>query len=107
MSSLLGKACSEREDAAKSLVKIYEVRGACLEFISCILDAEINSTSDPNTLFRANSIASKVIDVYMKFIGKGILEQVLGPTVRTIIASGKSCEVSVDNIDSQRLILLL
>ena len=33
--------------------------------------------SDPNTLFRGNSLASKVIDEFMKLVGKSYLQQTL------------------------------
>ena len=55
-------------------------------------------SSDPNTLFRGNSLASKVIDEYMKLVGQSYLQE----TVQCCID-----EVSdrTANVDLKRLIL--
>ena len=37
--------------------------------------------SDPNTLFRGNSVASKVIDEFMKVVGQTYLHRTLQPCI--------------------------
>ena len=37
--------------------------------------------SDPNTLFRGNSVASKVIDEFMKVVGHSYLHRTLQPCI--------------------------
>lgn len=93
MCMLLGKVVQEREDAARTLIKAFEVQGHTVQFLKSIATQEINMCNDPNTLFRANSLASKAIDVYMKHIALPYLKSVLGPIVKTIVSSNKSCEV--------------
>ena len=93
LTALLGQVSAEREDAARTLVRIFESRNVVMDFMKACVDHEINSTNDYNTLFRANSMASKVIDVYLRTVGRKFLETVRGETVRSIITSKKSCEV--------------
>lgn len=40
----------------------------------CFINHLIHMCSDPNTLFRGNSLASKVIDEFMKFVGCSYLQ---------------------------------
>lgn len=41
--------------------------------------------SNPNTLFRANSLATKGVDELMKMIGRPYLRRVLKPSLDTVI----------------------
>ena len=45
--------------------------------------------SDPNTLFRGNSLASKVIDEFMKFVGCSYLQSTLQGCIDEV------CELNV------------
>ena len=45
--------------------------------IQKLVKLEVDSTSDPNTLFRGNSLASKVIDEFMKLAGRSYLQRTL------------------------------
>lgn len=42
-----------------------------------LIHEEVDSTSDPNTIFRGNSVASKVIDEFMKVVGSVYLHHTL------------------------------
>ena len=54
--------------------------------------------SDPNTLFRGNSLASKLIDESMKVVGQSYLQRTLQSCIDEIFEAQKPCE-----IDSSRL----
>jgi Phorbol esters/diacylglycerol binding domain (C1 domain) len=67
-----GKFSTFREDIARRFIKILDSEDG-LEFIKSIVVQEINNSEDSRTLFRANSLATKALDVYMKAVGTGII----------------------------------
>lgn len=93
MAALLGRFSNNREEAARTLVHIYDDDGRAIEFLYDMIDNEVGATVDPNTIFRGNSMASKGIDVFMKTSGFEYLRATLGNLIREIITSKKSCEV--------------
>jgi len=48
------------------------------ELAQRLIEHEVSTTSDPNTIFRGNSLASKVIDEFMKLVGQSYLQKTLG-----------------------------
>jgi len=73
-----GMSTDEREDAAKTLVRISVYTDHAVDFLSRLLAVEVANCADPNTIFRANSIASKAVDYYMKLIGMPYLTSTYG-----------------------------
>ena len=67
------------------------------------------SHSDPNTLFRGNSLASKLIDESMKVIGQSYLQRTLQSCIDDIFEAEKPCEIDVarladgDNVDINKV----
>jgi GTPase-activator protein for Ras-like GTPase len=58
------------------------------------------TTEEPQTLFRGNSMGSKALDLYMKFVGLGIvmltkdfLRSTLEGIIKVILLNKTSCEV--------------
>jgi Ras GTPase-activating protein 3 len=50
-------------------------------------------SSDPNTIFRGNSLASKLVDELMKVSGPHYLRSTLKPVIDAVLAEKKPCEV--------------
>jgi GTPase-activator protein for Ras-like GTPase len=48
---------------------------------------------DPNTIFRGNSLASKLVDELMKVSGPHYLRSTLKPVIDAVLAEKKPCEV--------------
>ncbi|TMS03169.1 RasGAP-activating-like protein 1 [Larimichthys crocea] len=55
-----------RQDVAMTLVKIYLGQGLVVPFLDYLNTREVNHTTDPNTLFRSNSLSSKAMEQFMK-----------------------------------------
>lgn len=53
----------------------------------------LNQIADPNVLFRANSLTTKVIDLYMKIVGMPFLHSTLTDIVMEVYGNKESCEV--------------
>ena len=98
---MLGETSKGRDEASKSLVKIYIHKGTILPCIISILKYEVEHSSkllilskeSKETLFRANSMGSKIVDNYMKETISPCLETVLKPILDEIFASKPNCEV--------------
>ncbi|KAJ1337106.1 hypothetical protein BSLG_006866 [Batrachochytrium salamandrivorans] len=81
---ILGKVSQDREDAARN--SYFETSDTALRFLKAAVAHEILLAPDSRTLFRANSMASKAVDVFMKHIALKYLKSVLeGPILEIAI----------------------
>ncbi|KAF7723681.1 hypothetical protein EC973_001772 [Apophysomyces ossiformis] len=85
------------EGLAANLVRIYEGLGMAVPWIKSLIDYEVSSlnSEDANILFRGNSLLTKVMDVYMKMVGKEYLDEAIGGTVRTLCIAKIHIEVDL------------
>ncbi|KAJ8285824.1 hypothetical protein GJAV_G00031320 [Gymnothorax javanicus] len=91
-----------RQDVAMTLVKIYLGQGLVVPFLDYLNTREVNRTSDPNTLFRSNSLASKAMEQFMKAVGMLYLHEVLKPTLNRIFEEKKYVELDPCKIELNR-----
>nr|XP_057926493.1 rasGAP-activating-like protein 1 [Doryrhamphus excisus] len=88
-----------RQDVAMTLVKIYLGQGLVVPFLDYLNTREVNHTTDPNTLFRSNSLASKAMEQFMKAVGMLYLHEVLKPIINRIFDEKKYIELDPCKID--------
>jgi neurofibromin 1 len=62
-------APTEEDSLARTLVNLYEKQDISLKMIVLLVTDEINKNEFENTLFRSNSVASKMFKFYSKVIG--------------------------------------
>ncbi|XP_019907761.2 rasGAP-activating-like protein 1 isoform X2 [Esox lucius] len=91
-----------RQDVAMTLVKIFLGQGLVVPFLDYFNTREVNHTSDPNTLFRSNSLASKAMEQFMKAVGMLYLHEVLKPIINRIFLEKKYIELDPCKIDLNR-----
>ncbi|XP_030636297.1 rasGAP-activating-like protein 1 [Chanos chanos] len=91
-----------RQDVAMTLVKIYLGQGLVVPFLDYLNTREVHHTSDPNTLFRSNSLASKAMEQFMKAVGMLYLHEVLKPIINRIFEEKKYIELDPCKIDLNR-----
>ncbi|XP_015422765.1 PREDICTED: rasGAP-activating-like protein 1 [Myotis davidii] len=58
-----------RQDLATKLAKLFLGQGLAGPFLDYLTRRELARTTDPNTLFRSNSLASKSMEQFMKGLG--------------------------------------
>ncbi|KAJ7994135.1 hypothetical protein DPEC_G00262770 [Dallia pectoralis] len=95
-------AGDSRQDVAMTLVKIYLGQGLVVPFLDYFNTREVNHTTDPNTLFRSNSLASKAMEQFMKAVGMLYLHEVLKPIINRIFLEKKYIELDPCKIDLNR-----
>ncbi|XP_016346657.1 rasGAP-activating-like protein 1 [Sinocyclocheilus anshuiensis] len=91
-----------RQIVAMTLVKIYLGQGLVVPFLDYLNTREVHSTTDPNTLFRSNSLASKAMEQFMKAVGMLYLHEVLKPIINRIFEEKKYVELDPCKIDLSR-----
>ncbi|KAJ3035318.1 Ras GTPase-activating protein 2, partial [Rhizophlyctis rosea] len=90
---ILGRVSGEREDAARSLVRIFDSRSTLKQFLKKMIAIEVANAEDSKTLFRANSMATKALDVFMKHVGGGYLVSVLQSIIKAIVTTNRPTEL--------------
>ncbi|KAJ3045405.1 hypothetical protein HDV00_010275 [Rhizophlyctis rosea] len=92
---VFSRVCEDQEDAALHILQIAECApgDAASDFVTDLCVKEILDSKEPATLFRANSMATKTLDVYMKLIGMDYLREVLQSHIRDIMRWNKDCEI--------------
>ncbi|ESP04353.1 hypothetical protein LOTGIDRAFT_170855 [Lottia gigantea] len=90
---LLGEIVDNRTEAAQALLKLFYHHDKLVQYIKALSYWEVSKTVDPNTLFRGNSLVSKLIDELMKLIGLPYLHNTIKPLIDEIFTDQKSCEI--------------
>ena len=85
---------AERIPAARALLEGTQ-SFACLRRLC---ELQIADTTDPNVLFRGNSLASCAVDLYMKELAADCLAAALAGTVEAVSLSRHSCETDLERI---------
>ncbi|XP_025079418.1 ras GTPase-activating protein 3-like isoform X2 [Pomacea canaliculata] len=95
---LLGEIADTQQEAAQPLVRLFVHYEKILPFIRSLADWEMSHMTDPNTLFRGNTLLSKMLDELMKLVGLPYLHDTLRAFIDNVCDEPKSCE-----IDSTRI----
>ena len=94
----LGGAAADRDDVARTLLRLYEAHGLANAKVRQLCRVDIAETEKTVSLFRGSSVATKTMDMYMKLFGARYLQAVLRPIVERVMASG-SYEVAPAKLD--------
>eukprot|EP00042_Codosiga_hollandica_P050195 m.594931 g.594931 ORF g.594931 m.594931 type:complete len:1080 (-) comp58037_c0_seq2:86-3325(-) len=95
----------DRTAACTALVHVAHHNQCLLALVEEFCRIDLENTTDPKTLFRGNSFASKIIELFlrMKTVDGGrYLEHALGPTIRSIYEAKPNCEVDITRLSSQQ-----
>ncbi|XP_069768610.1 rasGAP-activating-like protein 1 [Narcine bancroftii] len=92
-----------RQEVAVTVVKMFLGQGLVIPFLDYLNMREVNKTTDPNTLFRSNSLASKAMEQFMKLVGMPYLHEVLKQVVNRIFDEKKYIELDPCKIDLNKI----
>uniref|UniRef100_A0A8C8G199 RAS p21 protein activator 4 n=1 Tax=Oncorhynchus tshawytscha TaxID=74940 RepID=A0A8C8G199_ONCTS len=88
-----------RQEVASNLVKLFLGQGLAKEFLDVLFKLELDKTSEPNTLFRSNSLASKSMESFLKVAGMQYLHRLLGPLINRIFEEKKYVELDPNKVE--------
>nr|KAF6403966.1 RAS protein activator like 1 [Molossus molossus] len=91
-----------RQDLATKLVKLFLGQGLAGPLLDYLTRRELARTTDPNTLFRSNSLASKSMEQFMKLVGMPYLHEVLKPAINRVFEEKKYIELDPSKMDLGR-----
>ncbi|CAG9768279.1 unnamed protein product [Ceutorhynchus assimilis] len=89
---VLGEIISKIE-IAPPLVRILLHSDKVVPIIRSLSEVEISNVTDPTTIFRGNTLVSKMMDEAMRLIGLQYLHKTLRPTLELIFSEKKPCEI--------------
>ncbi|XP_063809728.1 neurofibromin isoform X6 [Pseudophryne corroboree] len=94
--------CSQWDELARVLVTLFDSRHLLYQLLWNMFSKEVELADSMQTLFRGNSLASKIMTFCFKVYGATYLQKLLEPLLRIIIASPEWQQVSFE-VDSTRL----
>merc|ERR1712137_141672 len=74
-------------------------KGRAEDLIIALTCDEVEQTDDSDVLFRANSLATKTFDYYLKLVALPYLHSTIEEVIREIYATKKPCEVDPTRMD--------
>ncbi|XP_017316103.1 ras GTPase-activating protein 4 [Ictalurus punctatus] len=88
-----------RQEVATNLVKLFLGQGLIKEFLDVLFKLELEKNTEPNTLFRSNSLASKSMESFLKVAGMQYLHRLLGPIINRIFEEKKYVELDPNKVE--------
>lgn len=95
---LLGEMVANKQEIAQPLVRLFTHNKQIVEIIQNLAEYEICKLTDPTTIFRGNTLVSKMMDEAMKLSGLHYLHSTLRPIVELILHEKKCCEIDPTRI---------
>lgn len=96
------KACADFEDAAFHFIRISQVitKREQVDLLASICEEELKSASSIGTIFRLNSLATKMMDTYLKQEAAEYLLSTLENPISEILKEDRDCEIDPSKIDN-------
>ncbi|OXB79091.1 UNVERIFIED_CONTAM: hypothetical protein H355_005967 [Colinus virginianus] len=94
--------CSQWDELARVLVTLFDSRHLLYQLLWNMFSKEVELADSMQTLFRGNSLASKIMTFCFKVYGATYLQKLLEPLLRTVITSSEWQHVSFE-VDPTRL----
>uniref|UniRef100_A0A182JMT7 Ras GTPase-activating protein n=1 Tax=Anopheles atroparvus TaxID=41427 RepID=A0A182JMT7_ANOAO len=90
---ILGEVVQNKTEVAQPLVRLFTHTSEIAGVIKALAEHEISKLTDPTTIFRGNTLVSKMMDEAMRLSGLHYLHATLRPIVEEIFAEKKPCEI--------------
>ncbi|KAB0798318.1 hypothetical protein PPYR_09311 [Photinus pyralis] len=100
---VLGDIVTNKTEIAQPLVRIFVYHDQIVPVIRALAEKEISSLTDPTTIFRGNTLVSKMMDESMRLIGLQYLHKTLRPTLDLVFNEKKPCEIDITRIKDTNL----
>lgn len=90
----------DRAPLASSLLRIFKHEKKEADLLRSLNQAEVDKEEETSTLFRAASLTTTLMDLYMKSVCTSFLKSALQDTITKLIESKQSCELNPSKMDS-------
>jgi len=98
---------NEQDKLGRAWVDIFLANGEFMNLLKATVSREVDITTEIGTLFRSNSMASRMMSSYSRAIGMSYIQSLLKPKIDAIIASKENLEIDSmkiagDQVEAQR-----
>ncbi|KAM0737280.1 Ras GTPase-activating protein 3 [Formica fusca] len=90
---ILGEIVASKMEAAQPLVRVLVHHGQLVSVMRALASHEISKLTDPTTIFRGNTLVSKMMDEGMRLAGLHYLHSTLRPAMEQVFLEKKQCEI--------------
>ncbi|XP_076303320.1 ras GTPase activating protein 1 isoform X2 [Lasioglossum baleicum] len=90
---ILGEIVASKMEAAQPLVRVLVHHGQLVSVMQALASHEISKLTDPTTIFRGNTLVSKMMDEGMRLAGLHYLHSTLRPAMEQVFLEKKPCEI--------------
>ncbi|KOC63546.1 Ras GTPase-activating protein 3 [Habropoda laboriosa] len=90
---ILGEIVASKMEAAQPLVRVLVHYGQLVSVMQALASHEISKLTDPTTIFRGNTLVSKMMDEGMRLAGLHYLHNTLRPAMEQVFLEKKPCEI--------------
>lgn len=101
---ILGELVSNKTEVAQPLVRLFTHENLISPIIKALADHEISKLTDPTTIFRGNTLVSKMMDEAMRLSGLHYLHTTLRPIVEAILSEKKPCEIDPTRVKDKSMV---
>ncbi|XP_058446512.1 GTPase-activating protein [Malaya genurostris] len=101
---ILGEIIQNKTEVAQPLVRLFTYTNLIAPMIKSLADHEISKLTDPTTIFRGNTLVSKMMDEAMRLSGLHYLHNTLRPIVAEIFSDKKPCEIDPARVKDKSMI---
>jgi len=90
---------TDADKIAKALVVVFQDHSKVIPLLEAFVNDEVRSTEQAGTLFRSNSMVSKMFKFYSRLIGLPYLYLTIGPEMDELIADELGLEVDPEKME--------
>lgn len=90
---------NEQEKLGRAWVEIFATNGEFMNMLRTTVEREVESTQEIGTLFRSNSMASRMMSIFSRNIGMDYIRSLLKPKIDAIISDKEDLEIDTMKID--------
>ncbi|XP_057308310.1 ras GTPase-activating protein 1-like [Hydractinia symbiolongicarpus] len=99
MVQYLGEVSKDLNSLAYTLLRIFRKDNNELNLIKTITTRELHTKEKKETLFRGNTLSTKLLDQYMKMIAIPYLQDTIGSVILKIMESKQCCELNPSKVE--------
>jgi len=90
---------TEADKVAKAMVVVFQDNNKAIKLLEAFISEEVRTTESAGTLFRANSMVSKMFKFYSRLIGLPYLYSTIGPELGKLIEEELGLEVDPEKME--------
>ncbi|CAH8842974.1 unnamed protein product [Trichobilharzia szidati] len=87
-----------KEEIANSLVCLHEHNNTLIDFLTNLVVREVSNLENDSMAFRSNTMATKAVECYVKFVGSSYLHQLLHLFIQRVLTCFTLWEVDPDKL---------